>query len=204
MLAVLIAVIAWPKEHHSVHAVAAEHISWQDTTIAIGTAAAALVAALGFVATIWITRSDRRRNDLLRWEDKNASDWRAIHEKIEAEKRIADERRHAAEEATRRFHLETLLKAVEAYGDMINNQSYGNLSQVARGRVQTYLLALPPEIGVCMRWALGMTLSTEANRKLAEICNARGQTQMPKPAPIDAVYAETEGDVTRLLMPRTR
>lgn len=187
----------------------AARLPWQDTTTAIGTAGAALVAAFGFIATIWITRTDRRRgdeqrhddrtrDDLLRRQDKESSEWREVTAKLEAATRIADERRHAADEATRRFHLETLLKAVEAYGDMLVNTSVGNLAQIARGRAVTYLLALPPDIGVCMRWGLGMKLTTDGDRKLGEICSERG-APMTRPSPLDDVYAETERDVERLL-----
>jgi hypothetical protein len=91
-------------------------VHWQDTTTAIGTAAAALVAALGFVATIWITRSDRVRDNTKRQQDRRDADERLAAERAAGALRIQDERAHASAEATRQFQVETLVKASRPMG----------------------------------------------------------------------------------------
>jgi hypothetical protein len=82
---------------------------------------------------------------------------------------------------------------------MITNVNVGNLSQLARGRLRTYLLALPSEIGVSLRWSVGMPVTAAGIRKIERLAEERGDGSITSPAPLDLVYEDAQADVQDLL-----
>lgn len=171
--------------------------SFTDELTGWGTFALAAIAAVSVVAQVIITVTDRRRADARARADRQEAEQRFADEVARSDKAVREERAFAQKQSVRGAHVQSLKSAVEAYQAMQANQGVGNLAALDRARAIAHLLALPDEIAVCMRRSLGLQLSPGGDRKLADICSAKGSS-MDNAAPGAWVFEEAAEDFDRL------
>ncbi|MER7674675.1 hypothetical protein ABTY61_40315 [Kitasatospora sp. NPDC096128] len=97
---------------------AGDAVKWTDATLAEWTVVLALATIALVITTIWITSTDRRRDNRQRQADREEAARRLAEERAEIDRRVAEERKAAEDRATRQRQVAAATSLLQRIADV--------------------------------------------------------------------------------------
>jgi hypothetical protein len=184
---------------------AANTTSGWDRATAIGTIAAATVAAAGLIVSLVIAGSDRRAADKRAVDDRRSADDRAVKDRQAADDRAASDRLAIREQYERQHLVSLLLRMGEEYGRYV---AYGGMPQASEAvqNMQLLAAALPGgSYAALLRTAFSLP-GYDRKSTMDKLIQLRGRfPELPQQAPPTVqdihplAYVELASDITRVM-----